>query len=499
MTAILLVFQADSRHEKIINIYMGLVVRRVDSHLYSPSQIHNFIQDIEGDLQAEHDALKAGGDPSKRRTYCLFVDNLSRVMSIPTDPPYCLVYPTSYVKGAEPNHFDTHNSPAGMHLHHCVCCATLQFSNDDPKQHTKYVSSHLTLPCRVQYNDWLYPSILELQNHCSPLIDPTTGKPCLMEVVGDFRAMDPIFKGCYRDSLLYSEADLARLRWQKVYLPTFQEEIPMPPAPSYWQVRELVATKQSPHRVAAPDMSVESPKAKCTSSKGGPPWGSGHSSNTSTPKCPDSTSTKKPSCPKESTPDDQAKSPQARSSHKHGHSPSPTSGSAGRKQRDLCGVDSSMVDTTIPIGSSILDTFCSPTGYLSDVIELLVPSITSTPLGKASPRGGQMTSSDSRHSSALLFTSLSFNLPSYPSMGLGSLTPSVPSITGSHHVSSTWPPNLFPSGPSTPQLTIDQANSIFSLASECQALSVRLAKDIQVLSGLEAIHRNSIQGTHMKC
>ena len=105
-----------------------------------------------------------------------------------------------------------------------------------------------------------------------------------------------------------------------------------------------------------------------------------------------------------------------------------------------------------------------------------------------------MTSSDSRHSLALLFASSSFNLPGYPSVGLGSLTPSVPSIAGSHHISSTWPPNLFPSGPSTLQLTIDQVSSIFGLVSECQALGVRLAKDFQVLSGLEAIHHNSIQG-----
>ena len=97
----------------------------------------------------------------------------------------------------------------------------------------------------------------------------------------------------------------------------------MLPAPSYRQVREPVVTKQSPHRVAALDTSVESPKAKCSSSKSGPPWGSGCHSNTSTSKHPDSMSAKKPSCPKESTPDDQAKSPQARSSRKHGHSPSP--------------------------------------------------------------------------------------------------------------------------------------------------------------------------------
>ena len=207
----------------------------------------------------------------------------------------------------------------------------MQFSNDDPKQRTKYVGSCLIVPHRVQYNNRLYPSILELQNHRGPLIDPIMGEPCLMEMVGDFKAADPIFKGCYRDSLLYSEDDLVQLRWQKFYLPTFQEEIPMPPAPSYLQDRESVAAKQSPCRAAAPDTSVESPKTKCSSSKSSPLWGTGHSSNTSAPKCPDSTSAKKPSCPQESTPDCQVKSPQAHSSQKHGCSPSPTTGSAGCK------------------------------------------------------------------------------------------------------------------------------------------------------------------------
>ena len=271
----------------------------------------------------------------------------------------------------------------------------------------------------------------------------------------------------------------------------------MPPAPSYQQVRELAATKQSPHRVAALDTSVESPKAKCSSSKGRPPWGSGCSSNTSTPKHPDSTSAKKPSCPKESTLDDQAKSPQACSSRKCGHSPSPTSGSAGRKRRDLHGVDSSTANITLPISSSMLDTFRSPTGSLSDMIELLAPSITSTPLGKASPREGRMTSSDSRHSSAVLFASLSFNLPGYPSVGLGSLTPSVPSITGSHHISSTWPPNLFPSGPSTPRLTIDQANNIFGLASKCQVLS--WPRTFRCCQGWRPYTVTPSKGQHMKC
>ena len=153
---------------------------------------------------------------------------------------------------------------------------------------------------------------------------------------------------------------------------------------------------------------------------------------------------------------------------------------------------SSTVDTTLPLSSS---TFLSAMGSLSEVAEPLAPSITSTSLGKVGHREGWTISSDSRMSSTSLFASSSFNIPGLPSMGFGSLTPSVPSIAGSHHISSTWPPDSFPSSPSAPCLTIDQATSLFGLASKCQALGVRLAKDFQMLSGLEAIHCNSIQGT----
>ena len=72
--------------------------------------------------------------------------------------------------------------------------------------------------------------------------------------------------------------------------------------------------------------------------------------------------------------------------------------------------------------------------------------------------------------------------------------PSIPSLAGTHHVSSTWLTSLFASGPSSPHLTIDQANSLYKLAAECQVLSIKLVKKFQVLSGLEAMHCNSIQG-----
>ena len=124
----------------------------------------------------------------------------------------------------------------------------------------------------------------------------------------------------------------------------------------------------------------------------------------------------------------------------------------------------------------------------------LPPYITSTPLGLGSPRQWQTTYDESRHSMASIYTSPNFNLPGYPAVGPSNLTPTVPSLAGSHHVSSTWPLGMFTSGPSSPHLTIDQANSIFKLAAECQVLGVKLAKEFKVLSGLQAMHCNSIQG-----
>ena len=472
-TADLLVFQADSQHEEITDVYVGLIVHRIKSHLYALDQILDFIKDIEVNLQVACDALKAGGDPGKRRAFCLFVSNFGGTMSNPTDLPYCLVYPTSYIRDADPDHFDTCKNLAGTCLCHCICCATLQYNNDEPKEHTNYAGSCLILPHGAQYNDQLFPTILEPRNHCSLLIDSTMREPYPMEMVGDFWAVDSIFKGCYGDSVLYSDADLHWLRWWGIHLPAFQGEIPVPPAPSYQQVRELTATKQSPHRAAASDTPAESPKAKRSSSKSSPQRGSGRSSNTSTPKCPDSISAKKPSCPKEPTLNGQEKSPKSHSSHKCGRLPSPTAESVRCKWRDFCMED-------LPISSSMFDGFCSPTGSFSDMTKPLPPSITLTPLGQASLRHGHTTSADSRHLTASRFTSLNFNLPGYPAVRLGSLTPSVPSIAGSHHMSSTWPPSLFTSGPSTPRLTIDEANSIFSFASEC--LSVSQASECQGVS-----------------
>ena len=152
-TAILLIFQVDDQHEKITDVYVGLMVHRIESHLYALDQILDFVSDIEVDLKVVHDALKAGCDPGKRHTFCLFVNNYGGAMYIPMDPTYCLIYPMSYMKDVEPDHFDTRNNPARTCLCHCICHATLQHMNENPNQHREYNGSHLILPYGAQYKE----------------------------------------------------------------------------------------------------------------------------------------------------------------------------------------------------------------------------------------------------------------------------------------------------------------------------------------------------------
>ena len=152
-TAILLVFQPDDQHEQITDIYIGLIVHRIDSHLYNPEKILDFMSDIEVNLKVACDALEAGCDPGRRHAFCIFVNNYEGMMSVPTDPPYFLIYPTSYLKDVELDHFDTHNNPAGTHLCHCMCHATQQYMNDNPHYHGACGGSCLILPCGAQYKE----------------------------------------------------------------------------------------------------------------------------------------------------------------------------------------------------------------------------------------------------------------------------------------------------------------------------------------------------------
>ena len=195
--------------------------------------------------------------------------------------------------------------------------------------------------------------------------------------------------------------------------------------------------KWSPPWATMPTMIAKSPKTKCFSGKGRHHHSSGRGSNTSTLKCPDSTSTKKPSSSKEPVIKEQDKSPSSHSSRKCGWSPSPPTESDGYKQKEAHTEDTHELNCTLPISSSGFDGFCSLMGSHSEATELHPPSTTLTPLGLGTPQQWQSVSEESRHSLVSLYTSPGFNLLGQLVAGLGNLTPSIHSLTGSHQVPST--------------------------------------------------------------
>ena len=233
--------------------------------------------------------------------------------------------------------------------------------------------------------------------------------------------------------------------------------------------RQPKAMKWSPPRAVTPSPTVESPKTKHAGGKGSPHCGSGCSSNTSTPKHPNSTSTKKPSSSKGPASSEQEKSLRAHGSHKHGCSPSLSTESVRCKWKDVHMEGNRTLNSTLSISSSTFDGFCSPMGSHSDGTKLLPLSITSTPLGLGGPRQWRTMSDESRHSMASIYTNPGFNLPGYPVAGPNNLTPTVPSLAGSHHVLSTWPTGVFTSGPSSPHLTRPTAFSSWQLNVRCSA------------------------------
>ena len=135
-----------------------------------------------------------------------------------------------------------------------------------------------------------------------------------------------------------------------------------------------------------PPTAAKSPKIKHSDSKGRHHRSSGRSSNTSTLKCPDSTSAKNPSSSKEPVPKEQDTSPRSHSSRKCGHSPSPSTDSDRCKQKEAHTEDTCELNSTLPITSSRFDGFCSLMGSHSEATDFHPPSITSTSLGLGVPR-----------------------------------------------------------------------------------------------------------------
>ena len=111
------------------------------------------------------------------------------MMALPTNLPYCLVYPNIYsstIPEKDRHHFNVGGSPPGVHTHVCICHALLQHADMSADHRQQHHGSHLVIPRGVQY-DHLLPKIMMPCNHQAPLVDFSMGEPFPLVPNGDFQ------------------------------------------------------------------------------------------------------------------------------------------------------------------------------------------------------------------------------------------------------------------------------------------------------------------------
>ena len=276
-TAILIVFLSSEEHQGIEHMHISLVVHCKECCLYMQDGILPFVKSIEATLKKVRDKHAQNKDPGGVHSYSLLIANYGGVMTVPTDPLYCLVYPTVYNNDVEDqNHFNTAASPSGMYTCACMCCTLLQHADKaSPLEDLwRQLPYH---PHGAQYRT-LFPEIITPCNHWGLLIDHNTGEPYPMATVGDFCLVDPIFPGSPGDSLLFKEDELDRLKRKGFRISTYREEKPQPTAPKE-NKHKCPHTKEK-----APSSSQKDDELCKTSSR---------NLGASSPWAPDSTSSKK--------------------------------------------------------------------------------------------------------------------------------------------------------------------------------------------------------------
>ena len=127
-------------------------------------------------------------------------------MAVPTNPPYCLVYPTEFADGTPAvarDHRHPKNTLHALCTKWCMCCHTLQYANLLSDDQMEYIGSQLLIPCRAQYPEDGIPQLVKPHNHRGPLLDSNNGKPYPMHNIGNFSLDDVLFPSVPGDSFLY--------------------------------------------------------------------------------------------------------------------------------------------------------------------------------------------------------------------------------------------------------------------------------------------------------
>ena len=223
-TAILLLFISKASYTDIEYIHIRLVMICQGYKVGDQASIVLYALFIQNQLAETHTwAQTRKSSLPHSHSFCLFVEDYESMMVLPTEPPYCLVYPIRFFNDtpADPrNQLHTDLSPPGLCCRKCVCCWLIQQANLHEKWETIMGGSCFLLPCRAKYDNNPLPWLIRPWNHKNLLMDPITAQPYPLVEVGSFTMQDPLFPSIVGDSLLGRCVEVAggeRLQSSEIY------------------------------------------------------------------------------------------------------------------------------------------------------------------------------------------------------------------------------------------------------------------------------------------
>ena len=157
----------------------------------------------EGDKQCPH-----------QRAYMMLIANYGGHMAFATEPPYCAAYMAEYWD-KNPARMMPHDPENHWYVavsEKMIVRRLLSVPNWDPLERKHITGGRLLIPQGVQFGPKLFPELVVPRNHVGPPIDPATGLDALLQTVGSFRDVDPIFPSFPGDLALFTAQEVTQLK-----------------------------------------------------------------------------------------------------------------------------------------------------------------------------------------------------------------------------------------------------------------------------------------------
>ena len=206
-TDILLLFISNASYTDIEYVHIGLVMIRQGYKVGDQASIVPYVSFIQNQLAETRTWTQTRKSPLPwPHSFCLFVEDYESMMALPTEPPYCLVYPICFFNDTPTdlrNQLHADLFLPGLHCRECICHWLIQQANLHEKWETIMGGSRFLLPRRAQYDENLLPQLIRPQNHRSLIMNPIMAQPYPLVKVGSFTMHDPLFPGTAGDSYVY--------------------------------------------------------------------------------------------------------------------------------------------------------------------------------------------------------------------------------------------------------------------------------------------------------